>query len=256
MAGRESEYEVLLGNDEMIISQLRNKAEDFVRTIGRHTHNILKLTKKILETHHFPQKKKSLSDICNKYKLEDWLMNFDALTKKIEATFMESVLDLRAILTPAHYMSLKNSLHERQGSLSENLEFTPPILKEEIRFLFHFIRFSNDFTDGISEISKRPDGGMHVISKNISKTITQPIVSVEEGKLKLAPIKYEVQIFDLKKLPGTTLEKIQQPLELTCIDSINKNSLFIGTQKGEILKIEMEENDTVRNVEIMHSILI
>ena len=259
MEEKHQEIELIMNNDKQFVDRMRSQIEKCVKIIGRSAHNILKLTKKILDTQEetISSKKNMSIEAClsSQKKLEKWYTSFELITLKIECAFMESINDLQAILKRPHNDKLNSTLNRIEGdriSMKAILEkVMPPLADSEVlNFAFNFIR--ND-VGGISEISKRPDGGIHVVSQNTSVKTVSYIVPIEapirKGLLHCIP-----EIIDLarcRKELGSLTDRYDN-FHLTCIDAVDKNNFYLGTDNGAILKLELNELKQDETVRVVH----
>ncbi len=255
MDEKHHEIELITNNDKQFIDRMRSQVERCVQIIARSSHNLLKLTKQILDTQEetVSSKKNMSIEACltSQKKLETWHSNFMLITVRIECAFMESINELQSIIKKPLKDKLNTKINRLEGdsiSIKSILERVIPTISnhELVDFAFNFIK--ND-VGGISEITKRPDGGIHVVSQNTSvKTVSyiMPIeapLQVRRGLLNCIP-----EIIDLTRCKKDPSDRIEG-FHLTCIDAEDKNNFYLGTDTGAILKLELNElkqEETVR----------
>lgn len=261
MEEKQQEIELIMNNDKLFVDKMRVQVEKCVQIIGRSAHNLLKLTKQILDTQEetVASKKNMSIEAClaNQKKLDKWYTSFELITLRVECAFMESINELQSILKKPNKERLLTKLGRFDSealSMKTVLDRVYPSIgdNEVVNFAFNFIK--ND-VGGISEIKKRPDGGIHVVSQNTSAKTVSYVMPIEaplpmrRGLLNCVP-----EIIDLarcKKDPKGQAERFEG-FHLTCIDAVDKNNFYLGTDTGAILKLELNELKQEETIRLTH----
>lgn len=251
-----------MNNDKHFVDKMRLQVEKCVQIIGRSAHNLLKLTKQILDTQEETvASKKSMSiEAClvNQKKLDKWYTSFELITLRVECAFMESINELQSILKKPNKDKLftkLNRLENEKFTIKSVLDRVYPLIadSEVVNFAFNFIK--ND-VGGISEIKKRPDGGIHVVSQNTSAKSVASYVPLIETPLTVRRglLNCMSEVIDLarcKKDPKCQTERFEG-FHLTCIDAVDKNNFYLGTDTGAILKLELNDQKQEETVRLTH----
>lgn len=176
--------------DARVTDRIKSALEESILTLSRETFGILKILSKVVTYCNQPA---SNERWYKADKLETWLTNFECLNMKVRNAFLDILRHLELVMEPEGKAKLENELFKRDQDrkpLMEILKREDPVLKEkeEIQFLLSLINFSYKPTPGVVEQQRRPDGGLHVVSKSLQVQPTAAAVSVPTGEMRLIDI--------------------------------------------------------------------